>query len=204
MALNPRAWTTERATELAGQIGPTAVADAIARIEEQLAPVPRDKDQRDAWRTALDERLRRLALKVSPGMSPAQTAPWRDVMTEALADLPAMVALTAAKRAIHVRMQYMNQVEDAVRDMAALVIAERKIAIERLRMLAIQMRQAAMPRLVNRRADPLTTAEIAAMSADVRDMGLKCGAITQDQIDEAFPPVDQQETEGSEGQDEQA
>lgn len=133
----------------------------------------------------MDERLRRLAVKVAPGMAPAQTEEWRKVMTDALADLPAMVALTAAKRALHVPMTFMNEIEGAVRAQAAVVIAERRNAVERLRLLEVQMRQMGMARLEDRRADPLTTEEIAAMPAHVREMGLKCGAITQEQADAA-------------------
>lgn len=145
----------------------------------------------------MDECLRRLAVKVSPGMSPAQTKEWRTVMTRALRDLPGMIALTAAKRALHVPMQFMNQIEDAVRTAAAQVIAERRLAIERLRLLAVQMRQAHIPRIEDRRADPLTDAEIAAMSPTMRAMGLKTGAITQEQIDAAVAAAT---TEASEGQ----
>lgn len=186
LALNPRAWTTEAAGELAGRIGPNAVADAIAQIEDRLAPVPRDPEGRASWLAAIDERLRRLAVKVAPGMAPAQTEEWRKVMADALSDLPAMVALTAAKRALHVQMTYMNEIEGAVRAQAAVVIAERRIAVERLRLLAVQMRQTGMRRLEDRRADPLTDGEVAALSPDMRAMGLKCGAITQEQIDAAL------------------
>ncbi len=144
----------------------------------------------------MDERLRRLAVKVSPGMSPAQGEEWRKVMVDALADLPAMVALTAGKRALHVPMQFMNEIEPAIRAAAAQVIAERNLAIERLRLLAVQMRQAGLPRLEDRRSDPLTAAEIAAMTPAMREMGLKCGAITQEQIDAATAAT----TEASEGE----
>jgi len=185
MALNPRAWTTSTALELAQAIGPDAIAAALAQVELNLAPVPREPEPRAQWNKAMDECLRRLAVKIAPGMSPAQSEEWRKVMVAALRDLPAMVALTAAKRALHVPMQFMNQIEDAVRNAAAQVITEHRIATERLRLLAIQMKQAGLSRIEDRRADPLTEAEIAALTPAMRAMGLKCGAITQEQIDAA-------------------
>jgi hypothetical protein len=182
LALAPGEWKAAAAHELARSIGPDAINDAIALVRQQFAPVPSDDDRRAEWAVAMDERLRRIALKVSPGMSPAQAAPWRGVMVEALADLPAMVALTAAKRALHIPMQFMNQIEPAIRDAAAQVLAERNLAIERLRRLAVQRKQATMPRLEDRRGDPLTVAEIAAMPPALREMGRKAGAITLEQI----------------------
>lgn len=141
---------------------------------------------REAWAKAMDERLRRLALKAAPLAAPAQGDAWRSMMLEALDDLPAMVALTAAKRARHEPLQFLNEIEPAIRKIAAQVILERKHAIERLRLLERQIRQARMPRLENRRSEPLTASEIAAMTPAMREMGLKCGAISQQQIDAAI------------------
>lgn len=183
LALNPQAWTISSATELAERLGPGAIGAAIASIEAQLAPM-RLADRKD-WSEAMDERLRRLALKAAPLAAPAQGDAWRSVMVEALDDLPAMVALTAAKRARHEPLQFMNEIEPTIRKIAAQVVLERKHAIERLRLLERQIRQARMPRIEDRRRAPLTVEEIAKLSPSLRQMGLRSGAITQEQIDAA-------------------
>lgn len=155
-------------------------------IRDELATLPADKDIRASWEKAMDERLRRLAIKIAPGMSVAQGAEWRKVMVEALSDLPAMVGLTAAKRAVHTPMTFMNEVEPAIRAIAKDLIDRRRLALMRLDRLREAMARAAQPKIPDRIAEPLTPAEIRAMSPEMRRIGLKTGALTQDELDQAM------------------
>lgn len=187
LALSLSAWTTTDAMAMVA--GPSDIDEAKARIRMQLAPVPADQDARDSWLKAMDERLRRIAGKISPGMSPAQANVWRDLMCKALADLPAMVALTATKRAFHVPMQYLNEVEGVIRDIAAQVIRERNLAMSRLDSLREQMQRGSAPRLDTRATDfeGWTIERLRDLPRFAAGSLLRAGAITQEQYDEAFP-----------------
>jgi hypothetical protein len=182
LASNLPRWTTERAVEALGTGTPEALTAAIALVERELRPVPRDAEGRKAWCIAIDDRLRRLAAKVAPGMAPAQGDEWRSAMVEALSDLPAMVALTACKRAMHRPFQFLNQVEAAVREIAASVIEEREArrrAAERI-LRDLERAAAAPPALPRADLDrPVTAEEIRAMPPSVRAMGVKIGAISE-------------------------
>jgi hypothetical protein len=98
--MSRRPWTIEAARAAVAAEPGDAIADALAYIGRAFDPIPRDGEQRAAWKAALDDRLCRIAVKIAPlGASVEQGKEWRDVMVDALSDLPAMVALTAAKRA---------------------------------------------------------------------------------------------------------
>lgn len=190
LASNPHPLTIEAArsaaagTDLAG-----AVAGALALARDDLSPVPRDRAARARWAAALDERLRKLALKIAPAMSVDQGRPWRDVMVDALADLPAMVSLTAAKRALHRPMQFINQVETVVREIAAEVIVERNAILKRLEAMQAEIARAAnaQPAIAARaEVDRSTPQEIRDMTPSMRRMGLAAGFLTQVEIDDAL------------------
>lgn len=195
MALSRRPWTTLEARQLVGDDATSAITAAKASIAQDLAPVPRDAEALTGWKRAMDERLRRLAVKISPGMSVEQGKPWRDVMVDALSDLPAMVALTAAKRAIHRPMKFLNEVEAIVREIAQTVMLERKVARMRLDELLAEMKRANRPALPPQ-ADgaPFSPDEIRKMSAAMRAFGVGVGAISQTDVDAATPPSDLPET----------
>lgn len=189
LASNLPRWTTERAIEAFGANTADALAAAIARVEHDLRPVARDGAQRDAWRDAIDERLRRLAAKIAPGMAPAQGDEWRSAMAEALSDLPAMVALTACKRAMHRPFQFLNQVEQAVREIAATIIEERESrrrAAERM-LRDLQRAVDPAPTLPAPEPDqPITARQIRAMPASMRTLGVKIGAMSEAEVEKAM------------------
>lgn len=167
---------------LANESG-NAIGDAIAFVERAFDPVPADQHGRAQWKGAMDERLRRLAVKIAPSMSVEQGREWRNVMADALADLPAMIALTAAKRAIHKPMRFLNEVEAEVRVIAEEVVAERHLARSRLD----NLRLPPAPVLALPPQDdgaPLSFDEIRKMSPTMRSLGVSTGAITQEQVDE--------------------
>lgn len=186
-ALNLLTSTTERAISELGDDALPAIDAAIEKTEHDLRPVPTD-DARTEWEAALDERMRRLAVKVAPTASEAQTAPWRDAMKEALSDLPAMVALSAAKRAIHRPFRFIGDIEHGVREIADEIIARRQARLVVLRRMRAEVERAAAPAivLIDVEERGYTPTEIRAMSAAIRSVGLKVGALTQAQVDEAL------------------
>lgn len=164
LAKSPSAWTTEGARAVRAAATETDIAGALLRLADELAPVPMDTAARREWGNALDERLRRLAVKIAPGMSAAQGREWREVMVDALSDLPALVALTAAKRAIHRPMQFMNEIEPVVREIAADLERQRREAIARLERMRGEIERAAHPApALPAPFEPIDAAELAAI-----------------------------------------
>jgi hypothetical protein len=184
LALSRRPWTTEAALALAGPDLDGAVAESLAYLADGLVPVPTDPEMRKGWKDAMDERLRRLAAKIAPAMPAAPAAVWREVMVDALSDLPAMVSLTAAKRALHKPMQYLNEVEGIVRNLADDVLAERKHARRRIEDLPLRARRETPALPPQEEGAPFSFDEIKRLSATMRRLGLATGAITQEQLDE--------------------
>lgn len=188
LARSPSRWTIDGALEVAGPAPFETISEALVKLEADLAPVPADQGERKSWTAAMDERLRRLALKIQPGMSPEQSGPWRDVMVEALSDLPALVALTAAKRALHRPMKFLNEVETVVREIAEDVESERRSAIARLEYFRSQIARAAVAQPALPPPDPvepISIEEIRSMLPGLVAIGLKQGWITQEQVDAA-------------------
>jgi predicted trehalose synthase len=124
LSLHPS--TTTTIAEQLGADAPACIDAAIAKCTHELRPVPFDADERREWTNAIDERLRRLAVKVLPTARAADTKEWRDALADALSDLPAMIALTAAKRAIHRPFRFIGEIEMTVREIAAELIKERE------------------------------------------------------------------------------
>lgn len=172
MAASQHSWTIDGALALA-TVEPGAIPTARQRVEQQLEAVPADGERRAQWESALDERLRRLAVKIAPGMSVAQADAWRKVMTEALGDLPAMVALTAAKRAIHRPMQFLNEIEGVVREIAADMITRRKLALLRLDALRDEIERASQPKLPDPAREPWTEERVGDANAIFARLGIK-------------------------------
>ncbi|MBP8233110.1 MAG: hypothetical protein KAY22_12455 [Rhizorhabdus sp.] len=172
MAANRSAWTIEAAIALAGDEPAATILEAEQTIRAHLAPAPVEDVARKEWEAALDERLRRLAVKIAPGMSVAQGQQWRLVMVESLSDLPAVIVLTAAKRAIHRPMQYLNEVEGIVREIAGDMVATRKLALMRLAALREAIERASEPSLPPPAEEPWTEAMVDEANDRFRRLGI--------------------------------
>lgn len=192
--LNLHPSTTRELAIKLGDDAPTCLDAAIAKVEYDLRPVPAGEARKE-WELALDQRLRRLAVKVLPTARPADTLEWRKAMWEALSDLPAMISLTAAKRAIHRAYRFIGDIEPAIREIAAELLAERSQLLS-----ALQRHRAEIDRALNPphvalpAADPdrgPSDDEIRAMSKlpswpDLRAMGLTLGNFTHDDLRRAL------------------
>lgn len=197
--------TTTGLAERLGSDAPACIDAAIAKVQHDMRPVPEPGDARAQWANAMDERLRRLAVKVLPTAKPVDTQEWRTAMVDALSDLPAMVALTAAKRAIHRAYRFIGEIEAAVREIATELQAERLAmlaALERHR-AEILAALAPPPALPAPGPDaPVTPAQIRAMARlpawpDLRAMGLTLGSFTEDDIAAALPAEESMEAVGA-------
>jgi hypothetical protein len=181
---------------LAGEQPITALEAAIADLEAAFAPVPAAASpNRDEWRDALASRLNPLAAKIAPTMSAPQGDAWRNAMIDALSDLPAMIGLTAAKRAIHRPMSFINEVEGVIREIATEIADGRKDAIARInRLIDDLLRPPATALPAPDEGEPCTADQIRAMSklhgwSEFKAIGLKIGAFTQGEVDDALAEV---------------
>jgi hypothetical protein len=192
-------WSIEAARQaLAGD----DIATTIQTYEAGLVPLADaeslERDEHDQFgpgMTMVRTWLKPIGMKIAPTMSEAQCSAWLTAVAMALSDLPAKVAAQAARAAIHIPMTFPNEVDGHVRAEALKIMDRHRRALRRLRALHDEIARAMHPQPVLTGPDPLTpfTAdEIRKMTADVRSLGLKCGALTQQEIDAAFAtPVDE-------------
>lgn len=187
---------TDVAVAQLGDDADAAIDAATAKNAAEMAPVPTDRAARSQWEVAMDERLRRLAAKVLPTASVEAATAWRDAMVEALSDLPAMIALSAAKKAIHKPFRFVGEVEPAIREIADAMIERRHVRAAALQRMREAIRRAANPAPALP-APEITLAGIRAMKAEIRSLGLKAGFITQEQVDAALAYDDEPQAEAA-------
>jgi hypothetical protein len=181
LAQRPQAWTIERAIALAGDMPAAAIVDAEETLRAAFRPVPRDGDERTSWELAMGERLKHFGSKIAPLMPDDAGNRWRKEVTRALSDLAPMISLTAAKRAQHRPMQFLNQVETAIREEAAIVLRMTRLALDRLVDLKRALRRAGQPALPPPPAAVMSQEEIDRLPVSLRRMGVAYGALTLEQ-----------------------
>ena len=137
----------------------------------------------DGMTARLVDALRPLGIKIAPTMSAQQAGAWLAAMVAALSDLPPRVAIRAAQDAIHHPMQFINEVEAAVRERAEQVSARYSFALRRLERMQREIMEAnkpPRPLLAGGPAPELTQADVDVMSEEMRRIGLACGALVQE------------------------
>lgn len=167
--------TTDRVLAELGHDADAAIHAAIVKTDRELMAVPDAGPHRTAWESAMHERLRRLAVKVSPTASENQTKPWQDSMAEAFSDLPAMIALTAAKRAIHTPFRFIGEVEVEVRRIAVELTQRRHDRLRSLRRMQgdIERAMRPTPTLPKHEPEPATPEEVARINGFLRSIGVR-------------------------------
>lgn len=70
---------------------------------------------------------------------------WLSSTMLALSDLPAKVAVSATRQALHHSFRFPNEVQPAIREIAAEIIERHKLALHRLRMMHAEIQRAANP-----------------------------------------------------------
>lgn len=139
----------------------------------------------------LRDDLTLIVTKIAPTMSQEQSDAWISVMVRALSDLPGRVAREAVQGALHRPMQFISEVETVVRDVAASVTAKHRMAMRNLRRLHAEIEDAKRPRIEGATAPAELTAEdIRRMSPSLRAVGIRVGAITEDEVQIALVEPD--------------
>ncbi len=173
------------------KVGETDEAALRRAIAELSNPVPlADEDPALSGEVAkrLDQHLRPIGAKVAPEISAEAAKAWRAAMMMALSDLPGRVAVHATAKAVHRPYNFLNQVEAAIREIAAEATAKQAKALWRMKQWLAEIERARMPQpQLEAPADdtPFTAKEIRGLTPDLRRMALGKGWITQEEIDAA-------------------
>ncbi|WP_088367531.1 hypothetical protein [Sphingomonas dokdonensis] len=140
--------------------------------------------------SGLADDLALLCTKIAPTIAVEQADAWNKVMVTALSDLPGRVAREAAQAALHTPMRFLNEVEGVIREKAVPIGYRHSMALRRLRELEAAIRRALepdQPALAAPNPEPeLTVEQIRALTPELRSIGVKIGAITQDQVAHAI------------------
>jgi hypothetical protein len=125
--------------------------------------------------------LRPFGAKIAPTIRASEARAWRMALVIALSDLPPLIALRAAKRAIHVPMQFLNEVEGHIRAAATEMVEQQRVALVRLRRLHEELDRAlnAPPALPAPEPEPVTEEEVQQLNAFLRG----CGVSTRYRLD---------------------
>lgn len=181
-------WTLETAlASLDGQ----DVGAALASYESGLVALAEAEPKLDGAGAAMVRKwLKPIGMKIAPAMGEDVAGDWLTAVMMALSDFPAKVTAQAARAAIRVPMQFLNEVDGHVRAEAERIMARHRTAVLRLRMMRDAIVRAAAPArpqlaAPEEGATPLSAAELRALKPDFRRIGLDQGWITQAELDAA-------------------
>lgn len=120
------------------ELGKLATADSERRVNRRFAALKDiEPDTSGPASNQLGDILRPVGAKIAPHLSGEQATAWRKAMVMALSDLPADVAITAARAVIHQPMQFLSEVEIAIRKQAGPAIAVFNMAARKWNKLGI-------------------------------------------------------------------
>jgi hypothetical protein len=131
--------------------------------------------------------LKPFGMMIAPGLAPEARTNWLNALLVSLSDLPPETIMLAAQMAMHKPMTFLNEVHGAIRTIAEQIFISRRLSLTRLRELQAELARASdRSRQLPAPPDELSSDDIRRMSTSMRALGLKCGALTQAQIDEAL------------------
>jgi hypothetical protein len=168
-----------------------AVEAALERGEAAMLPLDRVEPKLDGAGAA-DVRmwLKPIGMKIAPSMGEEVCRTWLSAVVMALSDFPASAVAAAARSAIRIPMQYLNEVDGHVRIEAEKEMQRRRTALRRLRLMLDEIMRASAPeqpllQAPEDGATPLSPAELRALPAHLRRLGLNAGWVTQEELDAA-------------------
>lgn len=184
-------WNVQAATS-----GVTAddVETALAMAHRGMLPLKETEPKLDRSSSrALLNALADIGQKIAPTIDDTAGQKWRVALLKALSDLPGKVAVQATQAAMHEPMRFLNEVETVIREKAEGLQSRQRVSLIRLERLLQEIERAANPPVpqIERRDDPLTNAELRAMTPEMRGLGLSRGWITQADLDAADAELSQ-------------
>lgn len=169
------------------------VAAMVASAEWWLRPLKDveavKRDHEGKWQgqcKASRDWLKPFGMMIAPGLAADARTNWLNALLVSLSDIPADIIQEAAQQAMHKPMTFLNEVHGAVRAIAETMLARRRLALARLHDLQAEIRRSGdTGNQLPPPPDELTFEDMRRMSPEMRKIGLGCGAITQEQLDEA-------------------
>lgn len=191
------------AAQLAGQHTREDVHAALAEVRRWLVPM-NERDPKLAASVGvataaiadhpelgeLAEELKMIGRRVRPDFSEDQAVHWVGGSVLALTNLPPHVAVQAARAARHRAFSFLGDVDKAVREEAAKILARYDLTRTRLQVLLREMAKAAQPVLQLEPPKPITQDMVDAMAEPLRALGLASGALVQDEEGKIMPAPD--------------
>lgn len=154
---------------------PVEIDAAIAEIEQQsLSLKVVEPEFKGPHTKALADAIRPIGALIAPTMTREQADAFRAAIVGALSDLPPRLALIGLKRALHVPMEFPNQVHGVVRRLAEEAAQQQAIALHRLKMMRAEIERALNPQ-PKLEAPPMiwTEESIAEANATFQKAGIK-------------------------------
>lgn len=171
LALDTGSWSIERAQEIGGDIEEARERlNLMARPAKEVEPNGQIDGKRGPKTDRLMQALRMLGAKIAPTMSAEQVNVWIVALTTALSDLPFAFSIRGAQDAVHVPMQFLNEVEGVVREKAEGARVRHSLALFNLRKLERAIEEASKPKLPP--PPPPTEAEWREFNRHMRSCGL--------------------------------
>ena len=173
-------------------------AAAVTLYADSLAPLA-EVDPELTGSAALEARkwLKPIGMKIAPTMSQEQCSTWLNALMLALSDFPPRVIMQAARSAIRIPMEFMNQVDGHVRAEAEKIMKRHRLALFRLQRLRDAVARASAPVLSApdgfegggmppMSVDDIKATALTPMGPALLRIGITLGAITQDACDAAI------------------
>lgn len=125
---------------------PSEIEAAIADIEHHSLPLKAvEPNFNGSASKALAKAIQPLGALIAPTMTREQGDAFRAAIVLALADLPPRAALIGLKKAVHVPMEFPNQVHGVVRKLAEEAVQQQRTALHRLKMMKDEIERALNP-----------------------------------------------------------
>lgn len=176
----------------------------VAAIESMTNPVTLAEEEpglKGGLSTAIEDNLRPIGAKVAPTISDAQAEAWRKAMMLALSDLPARIALYATGKAVHRPYNFLNEIEFAVREIAAEASARQRVALARLQKWLREIDRAMIPQpqLAAPEEESGTQTEVDELNTTMRSCGLATRwVLVEGRVVMAEPPSEERRAENKE------
>lgn len=178
IALDVSGWSLDAGSGTGGD-----ASRAIAMLEAQATPLKdiEPKGLVDGSRgpktDKLMKTLRTLGVKIAPTMSAEQVNAWVAAMVLALSDMPYSFIQYGAAEAIHVPMQFLNQVEGIIREKAKGAKLRHDLAKRRLANFERDLEKESQPKLPP--PEPASNKDLLDISPALRELGLSAGWLVE-------------------------
>lgn len=178
-------WTLTRALRDMPEGGARHLAETIARYEASLRSLAERDPKLDSSLTRpLIEAMLPIGVKLRPDMNREQAGAWALALLKGWSDLPPFVLRETLAGAVHVPFQFPSEIDLTVRTRAEELRDKHRTAINRLRMMRAEIMRAANPppAITDETARPMDLDEIRRCPKNLRQMGVKIGAIEPDML----------------------